>query len=231
MPTGEKFRILLGTEEGTHHPLLWFKGHKRDEIFWGPYGLGTPQSTLRAEWLERRSPLDSHKTQRYHVAGYTERNLRFDHFSSHCDGTFHLKCIGTDKPIYVHILRRTLPIGEKSDIFLECVTQTGLIEAYARSVAVRNHDRVIPVPRNRGIQLYFAVAGSGYPLRDEISRFLKPGAELGPAFDIGNFTLASMYSMKAPPAPSRYPPLAGTVVSLRFETTAKSYRNKMFIFQ
>lgn len=225
--TRHKVRVLVQGPDGAHRPVLWFMATSKDEIFWGLYGVTDGPVTLSGDWPDRRVDLDSSDIRKYHLSAMRHGSDLFDHFSSHVDGTFHLKCKGESAPIYSNTMRKLEGINNEVPIFLEAKILTDRIDLYKPS-NLRSSDHVIKAPGEGYLDIFFAVAGKDHAYDDVMSDYIKPGQALGPYFEFGSFQLKSIITHLT--QSDRHTTSNGTVVSFRFLMSSQSYILKAFQF-
>lgn len=222
-----KVRLVIRTEDGSHRPILWFKGYKEDELIWGPYGLNGNQAVLAGEWPDRHATYDSKRLQRYHLAACREKLTAFDHFSSHIDGAFHVKCTGLDKPLYSHRTPKIFGIDEHSHVFIEATILTDEVGLYGPA-ELRKTDAVIPAPQGSFLKIFFAIAGRKHSYTELMKFYRLPDQREGPRFELGSFQVQSIVTCQSnSDRPARG---EGSVISLRFETAARLWLLKAFLF-
>ena len=223
-----KVRVVLKTAADVYRPILWFKATNKEEFFWGPYGLLDGSPVLVGEWNDRHTIADSKKIQRYRRITCKERSIVFDHFSSHVEGTFHLKCKNERGPAYSHILPKVAGIADDASVFLEATLLTDQVDLY-RTSELRLSDQVINALPGDFLKIFFAIAGRNFSYSELMDDYIKPIEYSGPKFEFGPFQFQSIVaSQGASDRPERH---SGTVVSLRFETTSSLWLLKAFLIK
>jgi hypothetical protein len=222
-----KIRVVVKTLDNVHRPILWFKANNKDEFFWGVYGRQEGGAVLRGQWNDRYTVADSARNQRYRLKSCSEECIAFDHFSSHVDGTFHLKCKGESGPLYSHKTRKVTGIGNDAPVFVEATLLTDEVNSY-RPSELRAADHAIGAPPGNFLKIFFAIAGRNHSCSDLMADYRKANQYVGPNFEFGSFQFQSIISHQE--ISDRPDGSAGTVVSLRFETTSRLWLLKAFLF-
>ncbi|MFC5580565.1 hypothetical protein [Rhodanobacter terrae] len=222
-----KIRVVVKTPDNVHRPILWFKANNKDEFFWGVYGRQNGGAVLRGEWNNRHTVADSARNQRYRLKSCRGKSISFDHFSSHVDGTFHLKCKGESGTLYSHKTQKVTGIGNDAPIFVEATLLTDEVNSYSPSEP-RASDHAIGAPPGNFLKIFFAIAGRNHPYSDLLVEYRKADQDVGPNFEFGSFQFQSIISHQE--ISDRPDGSAGTVVSLRFETTSRLWLLKAFLF-
>jgi hypothetical protein len=223
-------RICLESEDGRLHPLFWFRAHGSNELIWSPYGLRLRRSILAYEWPEQRVTPEPRTEQfRYYFNAAERRGVLIDHFTSHVDGTFHIKS-ADQEPAYVHRLRRLEPLDENASVFLEATAKTDVASDYR--VDARNLDGTVLLasPPGAGVNLHFAIAGRRFPLEEQFRHSAQPG-ETRRRFELGAFAVlvvAYPYWPDVQLAENRF---RGTFLTLRFGLASGNDCLKTFFFE
>lgn len=226
----KKVKIYMQTPEGAFRPLMWFRSHKQDEIFWAPYGVSSKECMLRGWFPDEFVARDDANQQRYYFRNYIPINEPVDHFSSHMDGSFFLK--GKHRPpIYSHTLRMREKLGADSPVFLEFIMNTEVATKYRSETPPRSAGSIaIRAENGAGIEIHGAIAGLKY----DIEGFMKDGLRLprstGPIFSIGNFRAGLVTRPIWPEAELIEDRTRGTLITLRFLLESGVYRHKTFLF-
>lgn len=227
----KKVRICLQAPDGTLHPILWFRNPKPDEILWSPYGVRSKSCTLHSLFPDELIGPDDINPRRYHFKNFVEINKPVDHFSSHVDGTFHLKG-KHPPPIYSHSLRMRENLGANSPVFLEFIVRTEVAAEYCTKSRSRGPGETIVImgENGAGVEICGAVAGDSYDIEGFIMAGLNDSWSRGPIFVIGSFKGALATRPVWPNCDLISNRPRGTLVTLRFLLENGSFRHKVFLF-
>jgi hypothetical protein len=228
----DRARVYMKTTDGAYRPLLWFKSHNANEIFWSPYGVKSKTRCLRWEFQEELlSPETLAEGRRPYFADAMPRNLKVDHFSSHRDGSFHLKALD-QSVIYSQSLRGTKPLGPQMPPFLEFKINSDTASEYRVERSPLGQDAVVlSAGIGEGIGAFFSIAGREFPHQEYLSEVIRPEWHRGPSFRIGSFSaMVATYPTRPDAMLSEVRP-RGTVVSIRFMLESQVWRVKTFIFE
>lgn len=228
----DRARIYMKTADGAHRPLLWFKSHNANEIFWSPYGVKSKTRWLRWEFQEELLSLDAlAQGRRHYFANAMPRSLKVDHFSSHRDGSFHLKA-HDQSVIYSQSLRGTKPLGPHMPPFLEFKINSDTASEYRVEGSPLHQDAVVlDAGIGEGIGAFFSIAGREFPHHDYLSEVIRPEWQRGPSFRIGSFSAVIATYATRPDATLSEDRPRGTIVSIRFMLESQIWRVKTFIFE
>lgn len=226
-----KTKIYIQAMDGALRPILWFKSHNQNEILWSPCGMQSTNCTLRSLSSDEVIARDDISPRKYHFKDFIPINEPIDHFSSHVDGTFHLKGKHAP-PIYSHTLRMREDLGINSPVFLEFIVHTEVAVDYRTENRLSRTDEtvIISAENGGGVEILGAIAGQNYDIEGFIKDGLSHSWSPGSAFNIGNFKAALATRPIWPNSDLIESRPKGTLVTLRFLLKSGKFRHKTFLF-
>jgi hypothetical protein len=229
--SGKIARIYLQEPNGILHPILWFRCSKPDEILWAPYGMHSKHCTLHSLFPDEDVDRDESSPRKYYFRDFVEVNEPIDHFSSHMDGTFHLKGRHAP-PIYSNTLRMRENLGPDSPVFLEFMVNSETASEYSTKSKSRITDQTIIIigQSGAGVQIIGAVAGSNYDIEEFVMDGLDHSWTCGYTFSIGVFKAALATRLIWPNFDLIENRPKGTLLTLRFFHESGKFRHKVFLF-
>jgi hypothetical protein len=211
----------------------WFHNNKINEMLIGFYGLNSNEASLKFVYPEKVFSNEELRTLTFTYPDFIEADEKVDHITVHADGTFHIK-VKNPSQLYRDTMKRTVPLGANTSVFLEMMIITDLTKKYKKIANPLKYPHIwIDSNENEFFIIECVFSGAHYSLEPFIlSRLTTTKRYNVPCLHLNSSTIRGYIC----PVKKRIPLELlknrpdGTIILFKFPTMDNRYRIKGFIF-